>query len=423
MALVFRLVVLCALAEAPPLFLPPGCTVEQSLPDGWEERLLAGYAAEHADFARRLGSLPAPIARAVGLNATLLAVSRAVAENTHILRALLGAAPAPIAALGDAPRSTLCCAADQPSPYASASDVLAHLARDWAAGSPAASVSAALARLLAHHLPAARSRVLVLGAGGCGLAVALADAGFTVEANDSSLPVLRAVQALLLLGRGADKPCPPPLAVRAAVLADANVRWRAAQLRPARVSACSRAARRPRARAALRRLSLQLGSFGDAALYAAPAEARSATAGGRRGWDGVTTQFALDAMPMAPHEVIAAVRAVLRPGGVWLFAGPLAYHDPAGPPLTMDELVSLLEPHNFTLRARRAFRVDSYGGGPPEQPGVGWRRGWGAAVGAACALLRASRVLLPLACAQSSSMARLGFEAEAFVARLGGGAS
>ena len=226
-----------------PLFLPPGCTPAHSAPPGWADRLLGAYADEHDAYAARLRALPPVLARAIGLNATLLAVGRAAHANTAALWTLLGAAGAaaePVRALGAAARSSSCCGAADRSgdAYASASAVLAHLSRDWAEGSSAARASAALVRLLARYVRspahAARARVLVPGAGACGLAVALAAAGYTVEANDSSLLMLRAAQGLLALGR-AGAPCSAPLALWPAALADANVRARAAQLRPVRV--------------------------------------------------------------------------------------------------------------------------------------------------------------------------------------------
>lgn len=427
-----------AVQALPPLFLPPGCAPARFAPAVWAERLLAEYDEEHAEFARRFRALPPTLAEAIGLNATLLAVTSAVAENGRALSALLNAAPEPVRALGDATASADCCVELGVS-YASAADVLAHLARDWAVGSPAASASAALAQLLSRYLPARQSRVLVPGAGGCRLAVALAELGFTVEANDSSLPMLRAVQALLMLGSRTNRSpaCHSPIPIRAAVLTDANVRWRAAQLHPAHVTACVDSPRQRARRAlALGRLSLQLGSFADAALYAPSstvdgtpsrgtlepvlnatnsAEADEQPLQGRGGWDGVATLFALDALPMPPHRVVASVVAALKPGGIWLFAGPLAYHDPSVPPLAMDEIIAMLSQFNLTLLARKALTVQSYV--PTEHPS-GFRVVRHALLSCLCGAFRSFNALMPQACAQSPSLARGGYEAEVFIARL-----
>jgi hypothetical protein len=169
-------------------------------------------------------------------------------------------------------------------------------------------------------------------------------------------------------------------------------------------------------------LHLQLGSLTDPTIYrtaAADAPTRGGGSGGRSGWDGVATHFVLDALRLPPHEALAAIRALLRPGGAWLFSGPLAYHhddERAGAPLAFDELLKLLPHFNLTLRARRTLEVNAYS--PPARARSALPRARAALVAASCALARAARTtLLPAACASAAaSMARNGYDAEVFVA-------
>ena len=68
--------------------------------------------------------------------------------------------------------------------------------------------------------------------------------------------------------------------------------------------------------------------------------------------DVVLTCFFLDACPSVP-EACAQMRAVLRPGGLWLNHGPLLYHCNRSaapvPRLCGDELLLLVERSGFEL--------------------------------------------------------------------------
>mmetsp|Transcript_44093 Transcript_44093/g.101925 ORF Transcript_44093/g.101925 Transcript_44093/m.101925 type:complete len:354 (+) Transcript_44093:854-1915(+) len=311
------------------------------------------------------------------------------------------------------------CHSDPDAQYTSTTDVIAHLARDWgASNAPSLRAYRALASLLARHVPprprrGGRARVLVPGAGACGLAFALAEEGYVVEANDASLPMLSAVRALLSCA-DAPAPCPESYALHPHVLTDVNVRDRAAQLIPTIVRARNRGVR---ATEALARLSLQLGSFTDPALYPRRGEAGSGEKGagsGGRQWDALVSCFVLDALPLPAHEFIGAVAASLRPGGVWLFAGPLAYHERSLPPFSMDEIISILGEFNFTLRARRTLTVEEYAPRPLGAASFFWR----ALRPALCSVLGLGGPLQPLACARSNSLALSGYEADVFVAQL-----
>uniref|UniRef100_A0A7S3TUG8 carnosine N-methyltransferase n=1 Tax=Emiliania huxleyi TaxID=2903 RepID=A0A7S3TUG8_EMIHU len=213
--------------------------------------------------------------------------------------------------------------------YEHLGSVWRHMARDWTAGGAAQTghLRAEVLRLLRGEGLASGAgvppggEVLVLGCGQARLAWTIASGlpGARVTGLEASEAQLSAANFFLQCAEEERLAFHPFLdeprsnlhaAARTAALA-------APDIAPAAL---------PRVSLELRRGDfLQLSPSGEEAL---------------RGSDAVVTSFFLDCVP-AVADSLRSIHALLRPGGLWVFAGPLAYH--CWPQLcpTLDQLVGL----------------------------------------------------------------------------------
>ena len=246
----------------------------------------------------------------------------AVDANAAFLEAVAGAAVGPE---GDAPLSDragaeaarLAAAAAPPSAadLEKARYVLKNAVRDWGAEGAAereASYGRLVAALAAHvppppdpvHAPMhSRPRILCPGAGLARLPVELAWRGYRAEGNEFSYFMLLA--SAFILNRLDAATLHPHVLTSTNVVADAD------QVRGVAIPDAHQAAALPAAGL----LSMVAGDFCE--VYARPDAAGS--------FDGVATCFFVD----TTHSILATIDAVhhcLRPGGVWVNAGPLLYH-------------------------------------------------------------------------------------------------
>ena len=143
-----------------------------------------------------------------------------------------------------------------------------------------------------------KRRVLVPGAGTCRLAHMVADAvdgGVEVVAVDTSGPMLDVYDAMV--GQRGD-------AVDGTIFYPGSEGREGVKIKAGGDRPCN--------------LELVCGSFGRP-MWEDPDEAVR--------YDVVVTCAVIDAIPEGPLEVAMGVAKMLKPGGVWLSLGPLAYHD------------------------------------------------------------------------------------------------
>lgn len=379
---------------APAFFAPPGCASREWAPQDWAAEVIREYADERATLLARFQSLTPDVADALGLNASMQQLVTASEANERALRSMLRLPPC-VHALSMAdtpfvPRSAACGRrGDAGTAYTRARDVLSLLVRDWGPDPAARRLAAQLVGLLTRFLPPASSHVHVPAAGACGLAYALAARGFRVDASDASLPVLAAAYSVLSGARERVHPL---------AHADADL-WRRADVQLGTPIHARRLGG-----AALRRLTLQPAPFPETVLG--------------NHIDAIVTHFAIDALPASVAETVGHIANTLRPGGVWLNAGPLLYHSDSQPPLTHDELLTLVRHRNMSVRLRRTAHVRAYDPEPRAATlfGVQSFLGFGRLLRALVCVAQSVRSLPPEACASSALMSSRSYDIGVFVA-------
>lgn len=302
-------------------------------------RLVREYEEEIHALLAPLRALSPAEAHAVRANHSATSLAKAWSANAAALHTLLLTDAAPTLALPP-PGAILPCAAAAAAAaydmsYDNGEQLLAHLARDWAATGRRARrrVYGPLMRALPGHRPL---RVLVPGAGACRLAWELARRGHRVEATDVSASMLVAARAIIGGGMRALPIQPHARCESGALHREACL---ATELLPDV---------RP-SRAASSRLSLQLADFLE------PSEGSGAT------WDRIVSAYFIDTIAN-PARTMARARALLRPGGRWLNTGPLLWHDDGAGllRLTADELRALLECSGFSVLRWRVLGSVEY---------------------------------------------------------------
>lgn len=291
------------------------------------------------------------------LPAKFVAARAAVAANATFLEAIAGAAVgpeggAPHGERAGAEAARLAAAATPPPPadLEKVRYVLKNAVRDWGAEGAAerAASYGRLAAALAAHLPPpadpagaameARPRILCPGSGLGRLPVELAAAGYIAEGNEFSYYMLLA--SAFILNRLDSVTIHPHVLTSTNVVSDGD------QLRGVAIPDTPPASMLP----APGLLSMVAGDFCE--VYARPDAAGA--------FDGVATCFFVD----TTHSVLSTIDAIhhcLRPGGVWVNAGPLLYHwadahtylpgEVASVEVCLDDVLACVAAAGFALRS------------------------------------------------------------------------
>lgn len=322
-----------------------------------------------------------------------IAAAGAAAEaNVTALRMLLRLAPPPpgiVAATEHPGRPRAGEHASALALYDDAEQVLLHTARDWGAatGGATAALDAAsgdggvqqlaLIRTCVASLPQRaesrpRSRVLVLGSGLGRTAFELAHEGCDVDAIDASIAMTLAAttmceRAVTLGSVNISLRCHPWL-LRTTSLHSNAYRFRAVEA-PAPVAARTVAAACSHAQDACEapRLHFRHEQFPASSPTAgAPADGCNGVGGEAAGpFDGVLTDYYIDAVASDFTCLVTAIAGVLRPGGCWVNRGPLKWQQVPGKQqasfYSWEEVLALVEAEGlFHLETATTLEEEDY---------------------------------------------------------------
>lgn len=239
---------------------------------------------------------------------------------------------------------TSAAASCKPGSYDSIETLYGHVSRDWSTehaftGAPSYDI---MLRMLEKHVPKG-GRVLVPGAGLGRLAFEVAKRGYRVEANDAS-PVMAAIAHLFLSHIRQPRPCHPFLH-RWKNLIHGDESDQTTMLETPTVPPGVEATALRSQGAEIHPINLTLGDFGK--LYgAAPNDSRLRAVNG--GFDAVITSFFIDKSNSDTFQALLEVALPVKPGGVLINAGPLAWKGDAKVMLTLDEVLAFWEDHPKT---------------------------------------------------------------------------
>lgn len=215
---------------------------------------------------------------------------------------------------------------EESSSYDSATQVMAHITRDWTTlGQSARQRTYDWCRYQLTGLSRGSS-ILVPGAGLGRLAYDLACDGHSVEANDSSL--LMSSAAYAILRRKVRGMLHPFLMDFFTNEVDSEQRYDAVRFPDAAMHDEMKG-----------NLSYTIGDFAE--TYS--------TSHYKDGYDGIVTCFFLDTATNI-YEYLLTIQNVLRKGGVWVHVGPLQWHRNALLHPSADELKGLVESMGFQIR-------------------------------------------------------------------------
>lgn len=233
------------------------------------------------------------------------------------------------------------------SHYDSCSVLLHHVAKDWSSHAPHPPHVARILEMLDIHVPnRADVKILVPGAGMCALALELLRRGFTVEACDSSLPMLLAVARLLGSSSASEgAPAAGPTMVHPYLAQRDNLEHSRSRLQGFVLKPADQRHLPPQD---LARLSLVHAGF--------VAHYREAIGV----FDVVVTSFFLDCVPQ-PLDAIRVIVDTMRPGALWLHFGPLKFAQHAtSTAYSANDVVVVAEALGLTIIERSLWAEQHY---------------------------------------------------------------
>ncbi|KAI9006428.1 N2227-like protein-domain-containing protein [Hyaloraphidium curvatum] len=239
---------------------------------------------------------------------------------------------------------TTASASCQPSSYDSIETLMGHLSRDWSTEHDFTGAKSyeIMLRMLEKYVPKG-GKVLLPGAGLGRLGFEIAKRGFRVEMNDCS-PVMAAIAHLMLSHVRHPRHCHPFLH-RWKNLIHGDERDQMTVFEVPMVPPGTEAAELRAKGADILPIDITLGEFGK--LYSAPPNDSRLRAAGS-GFDAVISSFFIDKANSDTWGALLEIVLPIKPGGILINAGPLAWKGDAKPMLTLDEVLLFWETHPKT---------------------------------------------------------------------------